>query len=105
MEAREQLTVSVTLMAEPCLWRWDIFDEVRGAVVASSWEDDWSAYESRDEALAAGCDRLSRLARERWGAARGHGALRRPVAGEAAWARERRAHVSVMDLRKEAAAR
>jgi hypothetical protein len=51
-------------MDDPCLWRWDIKDAMRGAVVESSWEQQWNAYASRDEALRAGLDRLDRVAHE-----------------------------------------
>jgi hypothetical protein len=56
-----RLTVAVDLMAEPCLWRWEIRDPARDTVVASSWTHDWMAYESPDEALRAGQDRLTAL--------------------------------------------
>jgi len=41
-----RLTVAVDLMSEPCLWRWEIRDQARDEVVASSWTNDWMAYES-----------------------------------------------------------
>jgi hypothetical protein len=56
-----RLTVAVDLMAEPCLWRWEIRDRTRGKVVADSWTHDWMAYDSSDEALRAGQDRLTSL--------------------------------------------
>jgi hypothetical protein len=56
-----RLTVAVDLMAEPCLWRWEIRDPTRDKVVASSWAHDWMAYESPDEALRAAQDRLTAL--------------------------------------------
>ena len=56
-----RFTVAVDLMAEPCLWRWEIRDPARDTVVASSWMHDWMAYESPDEALRAGQDRLTAL--------------------------------------------
>jgi hypothetical protein len=56
-----RLTVAVDLMAEPCLWRWEIRDPTRGKVVADSWTHDWMAYQSSDEALRAGQDRLTSL--------------------------------------------
>jgi hypothetical protein len=55
------LTVEVRLMAEPCLWRWDITDRQRGEVVDSSWTAEWMAYDSREEAYLAGRQRLNRL--------------------------------------------
>jgi hypothetical protein len=56
-----RLTVAVDLMAEPCLWRWEIRDPARDKVVADSWTHDWMAYQSSDEALRAGQDRLTSL--------------------------------------------
>jgi hypothetical protein len=53
-----RFTVEVKLMDDPCLWRWEIKDSVRGAVVQSSWEQEWTAYPSREEAFRAGYDRL-----------------------------------------------
>ncbi len=59
VEKRTRFTVEVKLMDEPCLWRWDIRDEARGAIVQSSWEQEWAAYPSREEALRAGSERLT----------------------------------------------
>jgi hypothetical protein len=56
-------TVSVDLMSEPCLWRWEIRDPARDEVVADSWTNEWMAYESPDEALRAASARLTSLAR------------------------------------------
>ncbi len=58
-QLRTRLTVEVTLMDEPCLWRWDIRDEARDAIVQSSWDQEWAAYPSREEALRAGSERLT----------------------------------------------
>jgi hypothetical protein len=52
------LTVRVNLMAEPCLWQWEIRDPRRDEVVATSWNSEWMAYESPDEAFRAGQARL-----------------------------------------------
>ncbi len=56
---RARFTVEVRLMDEPCLWRWDIRDEARDAIVQSSWDQEWAAYPSREEALRAGSERLT----------------------------------------------
>jgi len=56
------LAVEVHLMSEPCLWRWEIKDRSRGAVVESSWTGQWMAYDSSEEAYRAGTQRLSSLA-------------------------------------------
>ncbi len=51
--------VEVKLMDDPCLWRWDIRDELGGVIVQSSWDQEWTAYPSREEALRAGSERLT----------------------------------------------
>jgi hypothetical protein len=56
--AREHLRLEVRLMDEPSLWRWDIKDAVGGEIVESSWEQQWTGYVSREEALRAGRERL-----------------------------------------------
>jgi hypothetical protein len=65
MESRrpQHLSVEVQLMSEPCLWRWDIRDRERNEVVDSSWTREWMAYESSEEALRAGRQRLTSLTR------------------------------------------
>ena len=60
---RERLSVEVQLMDEPCLWRWDIRDRERDEVIDSSWTREWMAYESPEEALRAGRQRLTSLNR------------------------------------------
>jgi hypothetical protein len=49
-------------LSEPCLWSWEI---VHGGadpvIVQSSWENDWRAFESRDEAQRAGAAALADL--------------------------------------------
>jgi hypothetical protein len=49
-----RFTVAVQLMAEPCLWRWEIHDPSQGQIVANSWSNEWMAYDSPDEAYRAG---------------------------------------------------
>jgi hypothetical protein len=61
---RQRFRLEVRLMDDPCLWCWDIKDAVRGSVVQSSWEQQWDAYGSREEALRAGQDHLDRVACE-----------------------------------------
>jgi len=56
-----QLSVRVRLMAEPCLWRWEIHDAERGDIIDSSWTREWMAYDSPEEALRAGRQRLTAL--------------------------------------------
>lgn len=57
-------TLRVRLLADPCLWCWEITDPHRDdAPRYSSWANEWSAYESREEALRAGEGRLAELAR------------------------------------------
>jgi hypothetical protein len=50
-------------MAEPCLWCWEIRNTVDGSVFGSSWTDEWMAYDSSEEALAAANGRLRELDR------------------------------------------
>ena len=53
-----RLTIEVRLLADPCLWCWEIRDAHRGRV-ESSWAIHWSAYASREEVLTAGYLRLA----------------------------------------------
>jgi hypothetical protein len=55
------LTIAVHLMSEPCLWQWEIRDPRRDEVVASSWNSEWMAYDTPDEAYRAGQARLDTL--------------------------------------------
>src|SRR6185436_8852457 len=54
----QRFEVEVKLMDDPCLWRWEIKDTVRGSIVQSSWDQEWAAYPSREEAYRAAQDRL-----------------------------------------------
>ena len=54
----QRLTVEARLLADPCLWCWEIRD-AEGALVESSWANQWTAYPSRGEALAAASSRPS----------------------------------------------
>ncbi len=58
----DRLTVEVRLLPEPCLWAWEIRDPSHDGVVDSSWNAEWTAYDSAEEAYRAGRRRLSRLA-------------------------------------------
>jgi hypothetical protein len=51
--------VKVRLLPEPCMWTWEICDP-RGRVIHSGWASEWAAYDSSDEAYAAGRERLAR---------------------------------------------
>jgi hypothetical protein len=51
--------VRVRLLAEPCLWLWELVDS-DGRVIESSWADDWVAFATRAEAVAAAALRSSR---------------------------------------------
>ena len=59
----ERFRLEVRLMAEPCLWCWEIRDTVDGHVVESSWSDAWMAYDSSEDALTAANSRLRELDR------------------------------------------
>lgn len=55
-------TLRVRLLSDPCLWCWEIADPHRNdALLYGSWANEWSAYESREEALRAGQARLAEL--------------------------------------------
>jgi hypothetical protein len=53
--------VHVRLLAEPCLWFWEIRDGVDGRLVESSWANEWVGFASRADAAAAGARRLAEL--------------------------------------------
>src|SRR5947209_3566827 len=59
----ERLTVKVHLLAEPCLWCWEIVDVEDGVLVESSWATEWTGYASSREAWRAGITRLTNLTR------------------------------------------
>jgi hypothetical protein len=59
----ERYTVEVSLMAEPCLWCWEIRDTACGEVLESSWTCDWTAYDSAETARMAGYRRLAQHTR------------------------------------------
>jgi len=63
MDRERQLNVDVRLMSEPSLWRRDIRDAERGDIIDSSWTREWMAYDSPEEALRAGRQRLTSLTR------------------------------------------
>jgi hypothetical protein len=54
----KRVTVEAALLADPCLWYWEIRDAQDG-LVESSWANHWTAYPSREEALAAASSRPS----------------------------------------------
>ena len=56
-----RMVVDVRLLCDPCLWCWEIRDAKDGRVVESSWAKEWVAFESADEAYAAGTRRLAEL--------------------------------------------
>jgi hypothetical protein len=47
------IIVRAQLLPCPALWCWEIVDADHGAVIASSWNNEWLAWDSPDEALAA----------------------------------------------------
>jgi hypothetical protein len=49
--------VRVRLLPEPCMWTWEICDP-RGEVIDSGWASEWAAYDSAEEARAAGEERV-----------------------------------------------
>jgi len=54
----KRVTVEARLLADPCLWCWEIRD-AQDRLVESSWANHWTAYPSREEALAAASSRAS----------------------------------------------
>ena len=52
----QRVTVEARLLPDPCLWCWEIRD-AQGGLVDSSWANHWTAYPSREEALAAASSR------------------------------------------------
>ena len=63
LAGERQLSVQARLMAEPCLWCWEIRDPERDEIIDSSWTSEWMAYDSPEEALRAGRQRLTSLTR------------------------------------------
>ena len=59
----ERFVVRTHLLAEPCLWCWEILDTEADVLVEGSWATEWIGYESAREALEAGIARLDDLAR------------------------------------------
>jgi hypothetical protein len=62
--AKERFKVSVDLMAEPCLWRWEIRDTRTNKVVANSWTNDWMASQTSEDTQRAVAARLGSMARK-----------------------------------------
>ena len=61
---RRSLTLEVSLMTDPCLWRWEIREAPTRHLVRSSWDEEWTAYPTQDEAKRCGLEALDRLAKE-----------------------------------------
>ena len=59
--APDGAVVRIRLLPEPCMWTWEICDP-RGEVVDSGWASEWAAYDSAEEAYAAGQQHLTRRA-------------------------------------------
>ena len=58
--AAHQPKVEVRFLGGECLWSWDLVDRKTGVVIESGWQERWLAYESADEAHAAGTESLRR---------------------------------------------
>ena len=56
-----RLNVRVRLLAEPCLWCWEIVDEMSGDPIECSWDTEWCGYPTCEEAAAAGRGRASAI--------------------------------------------
>lgn len=48
-----RFAIHLHLMAEPCLWCWEVRDLVHGQLIKSSWANEWTAYDSAEEARLA----------------------------------------------------
>jgi poly-gamma-glutamate synthesis protein (capsule biosynthesis protein) len=59
-----RLSVRVRLLGEPCLWCWEIVDDVSGNEIESSWDTEWCGYPTREEAETAGRARMIAIAPE-----------------------------------------
>jgi hypothetical protein len=59
-------TVNVRFLHDECLWSWELVDRESGGLIESAWQARWDAYESPDEAHAAGSAQLRRLALARF---------------------------------------
>jgi hypothetical protein len=59
----ERLVLQVRLLAQPCLWCWEIHATAADRLVESSWASEWVAFASRQDAAAAGARRLAELER------------------------------------------
>ena len=60
-KTQDHLTVEVRLLPDPCLWAGEIRDRTGGGVVDNSWDSEWTAYDSAEEAYRAGRHRLRHL--------------------------------------------
>jgi hypothetical protein len=64
VDLESELTLGVRLLGEPCLWLWELRAR-DGRVLESSWDTQWVAFASREDAEAAGRRRLAELVRTR----------------------------------------
>ena len=55
------MVVEVRLISESWLWSWDIRTAPGGDLVESGWDSTWSAYQTAEQARAAGGQRLAEL--------------------------------------------
>jgi hypothetical protein len=53
-----RVSLHVRLLPEPGLWCWEIRDVAEGRLLGSSWEDEWTGFETAGAAWAAGRARL-----------------------------------------------
>jgi hypothetical protein len=55
------MVVEVRFISESWLWGWEIRTAPGGALVESGWDSTWSAYQTAEQAGAAGAQRLADL--------------------------------------------
>ena len=59
------LEVRARFLADPGMWIADIRDSVTEEIIWSSWIDEWSAYDTVDEATARASEMLRQLTSSR----------------------------------------
>jgi hypothetical protein len=64
VDLEPEVALEVRLLGEPCLWIWELRAR-DGRVLENSWETQWAAFASREDAEAAGRRRLAELVRAR----------------------------------------
>ena len=61
VKSKSALEIHARLLSEPGLWSVEVRDTTTHEILWSSWTDDWSAYETLDEATRRADDIVARL--------------------------------------------